>query len=455
MWRDLRRTIPPPGPGAPLPTAKAPLLIEDLRRMMAALPEGCRAPGKPCYCCPGSRPPCDGEVTLGASYAPATSRGDWMSPLSTTKKYVFDRLARELAAVQAGMTKIQVQTELQAPHVELADDLVYYDAAGGVEDSVLLQACQTANPSAPLLALISVLLADERYSALLNDFITDADGIDVTHYNTVQVEALVPNYFHGVTSTRKVATNILGYLEQVGVVEAEKQGSTIVGVAGEPATMHHVPKVVELVAEWLEHKLGFGIPTDSRLDLVTGIGIHRWVNLSRDEFRRASLGAPQPVSTAARATLPAHLSIVRAELLRKRQMVLQGPPGTGKTYLAEQYIDWVTAGRADAARLTSIRSALPRHERDPARVIDHFLSTGAAAVWDIVQFHPSYAYEDFVRGLYAKPVAGGVTFEARNGVLGRLAAVAQELGRRGRSDIEVVLVIDEVNRADISKSARE
>ena len=49
----------------------------------------------------------------------------------------------------------------------------------------------------------------------------------------------------------------------------------------------------------------------------------------------------------------------------KRQVIFQGPPGTGKTYVAR-------------------------------RLAEH-LAGSPDRVW-LVQFHPSYAYEDFVQG---------------------------------------------------------
>jgi 5-methylcytosine-specific restriction enzyme B len=104
-----------------------------------------------------------------------------------------------------------------------------------------------------------------------------------------------------------------------------------------------------------------------------------------------------------------------AELLAdKRQIVLYGPPGTGKTYLATH---------------------LARH-----------LAGGEQAV-RLVQFHPSYTYEDFFEGYRPKTVTGGqLSFELRPGPLRALADRARE-----DPGTAYILVIDEINRANLAK----
>ena len=95
------------------------------------------------------------------------------------------------------------------------------------------------------------------------------------------------------------------------------------------------------------------------------------------------------------------------ELLRERRfVVLEGPPGTGKTRLAYRIAE---------------------------RVGSHH----------VIQFHPARTYEDFVVGLHPKPTAEGLAFEVRPGDLLRANQAA--------ADREHVLVIDELNRADLGR----
>lgn len=103
------------------------------------------------------------------------------------------------------------------------------------------------------------------------------------------------------------------------------------------------------------------------------------------------------------------------DLLRtKGQLIFYGPPGTGKTYVAK---------------------ALAKH----------LVSEGGAL--QIVQFHPSYSYEDFFEG-YRPDTAtdGGVSYELKAGPLKRLADAAYEDPTR-----PYILIVDEINRGNIPK----
>ena len=90
------------------------------------------------------------------------------------------------------------------------------------------------------------------------------------------------------------------------------------------------------------------------------------------------------------------------ELLKyKPQIILQGPPGTGKT--------------REAKRIA--RELLGLGENDSLEGCEQF---------KLIQFHPSYSYEDFVRGIVAKPneEGDGIVYTAENKILGAFAKEA-------------------------------
>ena len=95
----------------------------------------------------------------------------------------------------------------------------------------------------------------------------------------------------------------------------------------------------------------------------------------------------------------------------KRQVIFQGPPGTGKTYVARELANCLS-GSKERVRL--------------------------------VQFHPSYAYEDFVQGYRPALVSGQPGFKLTNGPL-------LEAAERARAEAKHFLVIDEINRGNLSK----
>ena len=97
------------------------------------------------------------------------------------------------------------------------------------------------------------------------------------------------------------------------------------------------------------------------------------------------------------------------EVLKARRFaILQGPPGTGKTRLAE---------------------AIRR---------EFFQGRGKT-----VQFHPAVTYEDFLVGLSPDAEAGSLRFGVRKGWLMEAARLAK--------DGPALLILDEINRADLAK----
>jgi MoxR-like ATPase len=98
----------------------------------------------------------------------------------------------------------------------------------------------------------------------------------------------------------------------------------------------------------------------------------------------------------------------------KKQIILQGPPGTGKTKLAKDI----------AVKLLDLKNI---NELDSS---DQF---------NLVQFHPSYSYEDFVRGIESKPneEGDGILYEPVNKTIAKMAKEALDNFHFFNSDKEI------------------
>ena len=382
--------------------------------------------------------------------------------LSLTKFIPIPDVLRALAQLEPGVTTA-ADVRAIAVLADVWNDLVEFDPrpaserapAGGelVVDDTLLAAARNGGDDGLLLLWCAILLADHRLEELVRTWLTDADGRFIEQRlarDTLFSELQTRSAFGG--DPTKATTNLLRNLVNAGVFVPTTYGGSITGVDRFLPTGFAVPSLLRLIADrveyWADDARFAPTGSDAMLEFALALGANHWLGLSWDEFVRAARGAGQPVALAPRPPVPHELAELQALIESKRQVVLQGPPGTGKTHLAKAYIDWASAGRRDDSRLQNLLDSLPMRERTPERIADEVERLGLTALWEIVQFHPSYEYNDFVRTLAAEPVPGGVTFVARHRILSLIAAVGVELERRG-SDCELVLVLDEVNRGNI------
>ena len=102
---------------------------------------------------------------------------------------------------------------------------------------------------------------------------------------------------------------------------------------------------------------------------------------------------------------------ITALLEFKKQIILQGAPGTGKTYTAKKIAEAMGCG------------------------------------YEVIQFHPSYTYEDFVRGIVSKTDENGnISYEVEDKILINAIKKAEENKNKNKP---YILIIDEINRANL------
>jgi 5-methylcytosine-specific restriction protein B len=96
-------------------------------------------------------------------------------------------------------------------------------------------------------------------------------------------------------------------------------------------------------------------------------------------------------------------------------VILYGPPGTGKTFSVKNSLDFVCQG--DSSR------------------------------YEVLQFHPSFTYEDFIEGIKPKGVSkdGNIRFELVNGIFKNFCIKAKNNPKK-----DFYFVVDEINRANLS-----
>jgi 5-methylcytosine-specific restriction protein B len=113
---------------------------------------------------------------------------------------------------------------------------------------------------------------------------------------------------------------------------------------------------------------------------------------------------------------------VEALIRDKKQIIFYGPPGTGKTWVAQRFAEYWVQAASD-----------PRGEVQ------------------VVQFHPSYAYEEFIEGIRPETVEAPdnrreLSYPVRKGAFLRFAEMA-----RARPERRYAMVLDEVNRGELPR----
>lgn len=106
-------------------------------------------------------------------------------------------------------------------------------------------------------------------------------------------------------------------------------------------------------------------------------------------------------------------------------IILWGPPGTSKTYTAEMLV----------------KSMLETESLGDVK----FPKQSDKGCYELVQFHPNYAYEDFIGGIAPKVTGKTLAYTLKEGVFKKFCDQA-----KNNTDKKYIFIIDEINRADLS-----
>lgn len=118
-------------------------------------------------------------------------------------------------------------------------------------------------------------------------------------------------------------------------------------------------------------------------------------------------------------------------LIYKKQIILQGPPGTGKTYTAKEIA------------YNMVFDEFISNDMDQKKVEMKLLEDSGR--YKLIQFHPAYTYEDFVRGIIATTnTHDQIEYKVANKTLAQFAQTALD-----NPLANYVLIIDEINRANL------
>lgn len=205
--------------------------------------------------------------------------------------------------------------------------------------------------------------------------------------------------------------------------------------------------------------------------------------IAYDEDKRnlfEETGAALGIATFKKVVQKRSLANMIDLLKYKKQIILQGPPGTGKTYTAKKIAQQLTkktfiteedikslitvsktinssgnftsytidsytknginvittGGKVYEAKFTAIIDSFARKTWENGQVTngndsynaaiakyldDHFNKQVNTDQFKLIQFHPAYSYEDFVRGITVKPNGQHVAYAAENKVLAKFA----------------------------------
>lgn len=143
-----------------------------------------------------------------------------------------------------------------------------------------------------------------------------------------------------------------------------------------------------------------------------------------------------------------------------KQIILYGVPGTGKTYSAKKVVyDWIK--KLKNSNNNEENADNNKDKEDINKIIEPYriknfkksenneINSDKNIVWDIVQFHPNYSYQDFIGGIAPKVDNGGsLSYTLNHGIFKKFCNCASLKNNKNK---KFIFIIDEINRANLSE----
>jgi hypothetical protein len=149
-----------------------------------------------------------------------------------------------------------------------------------------------------------------------------------------------------------------------------------------------------------------------------------------------------------------------------KAIILYGPPGTGKTHQAKQIVTQLLVSSfsnpalvskqnaggetalLDACNFAILFNGSKSQRAGTADTVsngDQWPTISQSGCWNLIQFHPTYSYHDFIGGIMPELTGNQLNYRRNEGIFKKFCDAA-----KANRPKPFVLIIDEINRADLS-----